>query len=149
MAILAFFSGTVAIVSSLPGNNAGVELYRAADIWDAKSALAALPADAVLAVAPDPNHPAEFWGAPVAMGYPGHIWSHGINGAAREDQLERMFRGEADWFSLARQNGVTDIYWGPNEKRRYGSFSPPWLVALRNVSSCPNVQSYDVGRYRK
>jgi len=147
IAVFAFFSGTVAVVSSLPGSNPGVELYRASELWEAKAALADLPADAVLAVASDPNHPAMYWGAKVALGYTGHLWSHGINSAARENGLDRMFRGSEDWLPLAKSAGVTHIYWGENEKRKYGAMNPPWLRLLKNVSRSQNVQVYDVRSY--
>ncbi len=144
IALIAFFSGTISVISSLPGNSYGVELYRSAEIWDARAALYSLPSDAVLAVAPEPNHPAMFWGAKVAMGYTGHLWSHGIDSAARENILERMFRGESDWLSLAKSAGATHIYWGPNEKRRYAAFNPPWLKLLNNVSGTEAVEVYDL-----
>ncbi|MGD0886055.1 MAG: hypothetical protein ABSA46_14515 [Thermodesulfovibrionales bacterium] len=145
--VVAFSSGTVSVVSSLPGNSSGVELYQMADLWEAKAALADLPEDSVLAVAPDPNHPAMFWGAKVAMGYPGHLWSHGINAAERENQLERIFRGDKDWFSLAKSIGVTHIYWGENEKRRYGAFNPSWQYRLKNVSRSQKAQLYTLLGY--
>jgi hypothetical protein len=143
---VAFFSGTISIVSSLPGNSSGVELYQTVELWDAKAALTDVPADSVLAVAPDPNHPAMFWGAKVAMGYPGHLWSHGIDATARENQLERIFRGD-EWFSLAKSIGVTHIYWGENEKRKYGMLNPPWLNRLKNVSRSQKIQVYDLLSY--
>ncbi|HSB32713.1 MAG TPA: hypothetical protein VLD55_14015 [Candidatus Sulfobium mesophilum] len=147
VAFIAFFPGTISVISSLPGNSYGVELYRSSELWDAKAALSSLPFDAVLAVAPEPNHPAMFWGARVVMGYTGHLWSHGIDSAARENQLDRMFRGDADWSSLAKSAGATHIYWGPNEKRRYAAFNPPWLNQLKNVSGSPAVQVFDLRSY--
>jgi hypothetical protein len=141
---VAFFSGAMSVVTSLPGNSPGVELYRAEELWDAKAALAGLPGDSVLAVAPEPNHPAMFWGSKVAMGYAGHLWSHGIDSRAREDQLERMFRGSDDWVSLAKGIGVTHIYWGESEKRRYGAFNPPWQYRLKNISRSQRIQIYDL-----
>ena len=142
--VIAFFPGTISVVSSLPGRNPGVELYQSPVLWDAKSALTDLPVASVLAVAPDPNHPAMFWGAGVAMTYSGHLWSHGINSAAREERLERIFRGDKEWLSLARGIGVTHIYWGENEKRKYGALSPPWQYQLKNVSRSQKVQVYDL-----
>jgi len=142
--VLAFSSGAIAVLSSLPGYSSGAELYKASEVWDAKAALAALPADSVLAAAPDPNHPAAFWGAKVAMGYPGHVWSHGINSTVREGQIESIFRGGAEWFSIAKSIGVTHIYWGENEMRRYGTFNQPWRSLLKNVSRCQRIEIYDV-----
>jgi hypothetical protein len=141
-----FFPGAVSVVSSWPGNGNGVQLYRVSETWKAKAALMNVPPDAVLAVAPVPNHPATFWGVEVAMGYPGHLWSHGIDYADREQKLARIFRGESDWRSLAHDTGINYIYWGENEKRKYGAFDQPWRHELKNVSQSPEIGVYKVGR---
>ncbi|MEJ2695679.1 MAG: hypothetical protein P8013_03435 [Candidatus Sulfobium sp.] len=141
---LVFFPGVVSVISSWPGNANGVRLYKVSETWEAEAALKDVPPDAVLATAPEPNHPAAFWGAEVAMGYPGHLWSHGIDYAEREWKLDRIFRGEADWRSLARDIGITYIYWGESEKRKYGAFEQPWRHELKNVSRTPEIGVYEV-----
>jgi hypothetical protein len=148
MACILFFPGAISVVSSLPGGNNGVRLYRLAELWEAKAALSDVPVDAVLAVAPDPNHPAEFWGARVAMGYPGHLWTHGIDYANRESQMERIFKGDRDWSELARNIGITHIYWGENEKSKYGAFNPAWHFRLKNVSRSREIQAYDLQSFQ-
>lgn len=139
-----FFSGTVSVVSSLPANTGGVELYRISDVWESKAALSGLQNDAVLAVAPDPNHPAMFWGRQVAMGYPGHLWTHGIDYTGREGELDALFKGRGDWHAIAERIGVTHIYWGDNEKRKYGTFHPSWQNEIKNVSRSQKIQVYDL-----
>jgi hypothetical protein len=143
-----FFSGALSVVSSLPGTGKGVELYRAADLWEAETALMDIPEDSVLAVVPDPNHPAMFWGAAVTMRYPGHLWSHGIDYTERERLLDDIYKGKEDWFSSAKKIGVTHIYWGEHEKGKYSSFNPPWLCQLKNVSRSPEIAVYDVQGYK-
>lgn len=138
-----FFSGAISVVSSLPGNSPGVQLYQASETWESKAALMDLPDDAVLAVAPDPNHPAMFWGAKVAMTYPGHIWSHGIDASERERKLDEVFKGGKDWLSYARNIGITHIYWGNNEEIKYGISDQPWR-RLKNVSRSEKIQVYDL-----
>ena len=149
MACLLFFPGVISVISSLPGNNNGVRLYRSAELWEAKAALSDVPVAAVLAVAPDPNHPAEFWGAKAAMGYLGHLWTHGIDYAGRESQMDRIFKGDRGWFELARKIGITHIYWGENEKRKYGALSPPRQSQLKNVSRSREIQVYDLQSFQK
>lgn len=141
---IVFFSGAISVVSSMPGNNPGVRLYQASEIWESKAALMDLPGDAVLAVVPDPNHPAMFWGTKVALDYPGHIWSHGVDSSERERQLDEVFKGGKDWLSYARNIGITHIYWGENEKRKYGIFDQPWRHQLKNVSRSEKIQVYDL-----
>jgi hypothetical protein len=141
---VAFFSGTVSLISSLPGNAPGVPLYRAEELWESKTALRHLPEDSVLAVSPDPNHPAMFWGAKVTVGYPGHLWSHGIQSSERERKLDALFKGRGDWPSLAREIMATHIYWGENEKRKYGAFNPPWRSLLKNISPSSRIEVYEL-----
>ncbi len=144
VACVVFLPGAISLVSSLPGNSGGVELYRAEDIYESKAALMDVPVNSVLATAPDPNHPAMFWGAKVAMAYTGHLWSHGIHYEGREPKLEGLFKGREDWLSIARDIGVTHIYWGDSEKRKYGSFNPPWLHQLKNISRSAKIDVYDL-----
>jgi len=142
--VVAFFPGAVSLISSLPGNNSGVELYRTEDIKESKLALSNVPKDAVLAVDPIPNHPAVFWGAKVAMSYPGHLWSHGINYSIRESKLEDLLKGRINGLNLARDIGVTHIYWGDNERKKYGVFDPPWRDRLKNVSRSAKIDVYEI-----
>jgi hypothetical protein len=142
-----FIPGAVSVVSSLTGNSEGVQLYQASELWEAKAALTGLDSDAVLAVSPDPNHPATYWGARVAMAYAGHLWSHGIDPSDRERKLEHLFRGDADWPSLAKDMGVTHIYWGENEKKKYGFIDQPWKHRFKNVSRSSKIEVYDIRAY--
>lgn len=143
-----FFSGAVSLVSSLPGNATGTQLYRAEELWESKTALRNLPENSVLAVSPDPNHPAMFWGAKVAAGYPGHLWSHGIRSSERERKLDALLKGRDDWPSLAREIKATHIYWGENEKRKYGAFNPQWRSRLKNISPSSRIEVYELQRFQ-
>lgn len=142
---LVFFPGAVSLVSSLPGNAQGTQLYRAEELWESRTALRDLPEGSVLAVSPDPNHPAMFWGAKVAVGYPGHLWSHAIRSSERERKLDALLKGREDWPSLAREIKATHIYWGEHEKRKYGAYNPPWRSLLKNVSPSSRIEVYELG----
>ncbi len=78
------------------------------------------------------------------MDYPGHIWSHGLPFAERESELDEFFRGDGNWPALARRMGVTHIYWGEDEKRKYAAFNPEWQYRLKNVSRSATVGVYEV-----
>lgn len=138
-----FLSGAVSVISSMPGKGKGVPLYLASELWDVDAALLDLPRGAVLAIAPEPGHPAMFHGANVAMGFPGHIWSHAIDGSRREKEVGRIFRGGNNWLATARSIGVTHIYWGDAEKRKYGAPAPS-LQELKNISRSPEIAVYEV-----
>lgn len=139
-----FFPGAVSLVSSLPGNTPGIPLYRAEELWESKAALRDLPKGSVLAVSPDPNHPAMFWGTVVTMAYPGHLWSHGIQFSERKGKLDALLKGRADWPFLAREIRATHIYWGEHEKKKYGVFNPPWRPRLKNISPSSRIEVYEL-----
>lgn len=141
---IVFLPGAISVMSSLPGNGRAVELYRSAELYESKAAIAALPVGAVLAIAPAPNHPVMYWGARVAVGYPGHLWSHGISYEKRLQELEEIFEARGDWLALARNMGVTHICWGEEEKSKYGAFEQPWRKELKDVSRSRNVQIYEL-----
>lgn len=142
-----FIPGSVSLISSLPGNNEGSQLYQTAELSEAKAALLDIDRDAVLVIQPGPNHPAMFWGVKVAEGYPGHMWSHGIDSSERERLIEKIFRGE-DWLVSAKKIGVTHIYWGEHEKAKYGALDPQWQNRLKNVSRSRKIQVYDIRTYQ-
>jgi len=51
---------------------------------------------AVIIHAPVHNHPVFLTGRRSLMGYPGHIWSHGLDYVQRENEIKRVYAGTAD-----------------------------------------------------
>ena len=49
------------------------------------------------------------------MGYPGHLWSHGVKFDDREQAVKTMYRGGADALRLFKQYGVDYVIVGPVE----------------------------------
>lgn len=43
-----------------------------------------------------PNHPVALTGRRSLMGYPGHVWSHGLDSGPREADIKRIYAGEPD-----------------------------------------------------
>jgi len=50
------------------------------------------------------------------LGYPGHIWSQGLDAGNREADITRIYRGGADASALMRQYGVDYLMFGPEEE---------------------------------
>jgi hypothetical protein len=115
--VLLFFSGLVQLGDGLSFRH----LYRwvsAAEWSESKALLGDLsPANTRLAVAPHVPHPAALLGFPVAVGYPGHLWSHGFDYQAAEQQLRRLFVEGREAPELA---AVTHVLIGPHEVAAYG-----------------------------
>ena len=66
--------------------------------------------------APVHNHPAFLTGRRSLMGYPGHIWTHGLEYAPREAEIKRIYAGAPDAEALLRRYGVSYVVVGPLER---------------------------------
>ncbi|MGI9066161.1 MAG: hypothetical protein ACR2HX_07145 [Pyrinomonadaceae bacterium] len=56
--------------------------------------------------APVHNHPVFLTGRKSLMGYPGHIWSHGLDYVQRESEIKKVYAGTAEAESILRKYGV-------------------------------------------
>jgi uncharacterized membrane protein len=50
------------------------------------------------------------------MGYPGHIWTHGLQFVQREGEIKRIYLGSPDAEQLIRNYGIDYVVIGPQEK---------------------------------
>jgi hypothetical protein len=81
------------------------------------------PPRALILHAPIYNDPVYLAGRRTFLGYPGHVWSHGLNYERREAELKRIYAGSADASSLIAENGIEYVVVGPSERaemKRYG-----------------------------
>jgi hypothetical protein len=65
--------------------------------------------------APVHNHPVFLTGRRSLMGYPGHVWTHGLEFAERESEIKRVYAGAPDAVSILRKYGVDYAVVGPLE----------------------------------
>jgi hypothetical protein len=137
-----FFSGAVCMLAVSGGRAQPTQLYEWRELWNTKGAIAAVPGDAVIAATPTFNHPLSFWGQAIAVGYSGHLWSHGIDYKAAEEEIGRLYQGGADWAAIAAHLHLTHIFWGPMERERFGTAPPPWRAVLTNLSPVPDYEIY-------
>ena len=49
------------------------------------------------------------------MGYPGHIWTHGLEFVQRESEIKRIYLGSPDAEQLIRNYGIQYAVVGPQE----------------------------------
>lgn len=66
--------------------------------------------------APVHNHPVFLTGRRSLLGYPGHIWTHGLEFAPREREIKRIYAGSPDAEDLLRKYGVSYVVVGPLER---------------------------------
>jgi hypothetical protein len=66
--------------------------------------------------APVHNTPVFLTGRKSLMGYPGHIWTHGLEFVQREGEIKRIYMGAADADQLLKIYGVEYAVIGPHER---------------------------------
>ncbi|MDX6306028.1 MAG: hypothetical protein QOI77_2997 [Blastocatellia bacterium] len=73
------------------------------------------PPRATILHAPVHNTPVFLTGRRSLMGYPGHIWTHGINFGPREADIKKIYSGSPDAASLLSKYGVDYVVIDPQE----------------------------------
>ncbi len=71
---------------------------------------------ALMIHAPTYNHPVFLTGRKSLMGYPGHIWTHGLDYTARESEIRRVYAGAPDAGAILRKYGVAYAVVSPLER---------------------------------
>ena len=66
--------------------------------------------------APVHNTPVFLTGRRSLMGYPGHIWTHGLQFVQREGEIKRIYLGSPDAEQLIRNYAIDYVVIGPQEK---------------------------------
>jgi len=74
------------------------------------------PPRATILHAPIHNTPIFLTGRRSVMGYPGHIWTHGIDSGAREAEIRRIYAGAPDAVNLLAKYGVDYVVVDPQER---------------------------------
>jgi hypothetical protein len=75
----------------------------------------ATPPRALVLHVPTYRSPVFLAGRRSLLGYPGHIWSQGLDAGTREADIARMYRGDAEAPALIRSYGVDYVMYGPEE----------------------------------
>jgi len=71
---------------------------------------------ALIIHAPVHNTPVFLTGRRSLMGYPGHIWTHGLEFVQRESEIKRIYLGMPDADQLIKNYGIDYAVVGPHER---------------------------------
>ena len=71
---------------------------------------------AIVIHAPVHNHPVFLTGRRSLMGYPGHVWTHGLEFAERESEIKRVYAGAPDAAEILGKYGVAFVVVSPLER---------------------------------
>ena len=73
------------------------------------------PPSATILHAPIHNTPVYLTGRKSIMGYPGHIWTHGLEYGPREQEIKQIYAGSSNAVALLTKYGVDYVVIGPHE----------------------------------
>lgn len=96
------------------------------------------PPSATVLHAPIHNTPVFLTGRRSVMGYPGHIWTHGIDSGPREAEIKKIYAGAPDALALLAKYRVDYVVVDPQERS---------VLAVNDAffARCPEVLT--VGEY--
>lgn len=109
----------------------------------AETVLQKVSANAVFLSEQSPTHVLAYFGRLRVMGYAGHLWSHDISYSATEAGLEQFMRGADDWIEIAKRLKMTHVYWGPEERARWGSERRSWQDRLALIAKSGDHEVYE------
>lgn len=119
IAIILFVCVTLAgalDVASITLKKDDYDVFDSAGIAFAELVKEKTPPRALIIHAPVHNTPVFLTGRRSLMGYPGHIWTHGLEFVQREGEIKRMYLGSPDAEQLMRNYGVDYAVVGPLER---------------------------------
>ncbi|HKU74538.1 MAG TPA: hypothetical protein VJR02_11500 [Pyrinomonadaceae bacterium] len=91
--------------------------------------------------APVHNTPVFLTGRRSLMGYPGHIWTHGLQFVQRESEIRRIYLGMPDAEQLIRKYGIEYLVVGPQE-RVVTPMNPVFLTRFQKVGEVGEYTLY-------
>jgi hypothetical protein len=102
------------------------------------------PPRAMILHAPIHNTPIFLTGRRSLMGYPGHIWTHGLAYGEREYEIKRIYAGAPDAPALLAKYGVDYVAIGPTEHAALKEINEAFFDRYRKVIESGGYRLYKV-----
>jgi len=103
-----------------------------------------IPPRAMILHAPIHNTPIFLTGRRSLMGYPGHIWTHGIDSGPREADIKRIYAGSPNAPALLAKYGVDYVVVDPQE-RSVMPVNDAFFSRYHEVTTVGEYHLYKVG----
>jgi hypothetical protein len=100
---------------------------------------------ALIIHAPVHNHPVFLTGRRSLMGYPGHIWTHGLDFVEREGEIKRFYAGFSDPVELQHKYGITHAVVGPLE-RNVANVNDQFFSGFPSVGETGEYRLYKIAK---
>jgi len=131
------FSGAVSVAGAAVWRGPRLEVLNVSEYEAVCRELGSIGIEERVATAPTFNHPVALCGHPLVAGYPGHLWSHGLDAARVQKGLDGLLLGVPEWRGEARALDARWLFWGPREQAAYAASRRPWEAAGPPVASGP------------
>jgi hypothetical protein len=141
-----FWSGFVSTLGGIDQTHQGYEIATRSELTDVAQAVRRIPVSERFVGYPTYNHPLLLCGRKMALGYPGHLSSHGLAYQEPELQVASLMNGDPDWRQCAADLHARYLFWGRPEREceDYRLSSEPWKDECRLVASGPWGDIYDL-----
>lgn len=115
--VVVTLAGALDVAGIVLRSEAKYEIFSAEGVAFAELVKEKTPPGALIIHAPVHNTPVFLTGRRSLMGYPGHIWTHGLQFMQREGEIKRMYLGTPDAQQLMRNYNVDYAVVGPLERQ--------------------------------
>lgn len=141
-----FFSGFVSTLGGIDASHRGHEIASREELDNVAAAVRAIPVAERFVGAPTYNHPLLLCGRKMALGYTGHVASHGLAWQQPSVNVDALLMGAENWRDLAAQLHCRYLFWGRCEQAAYPESTEPWkesatLVALGDWGEIYDLQT--------
>lgn len=100
---------------------------------------------ALIVHAPVHNHPVFLTGRRSLMGYPGHIWTHGLEYLQREGEIKRLYAGSPDAVQLLGKYDIKYAVVGPHE-RNVANVNDQFFSRFTKVGEAGGYRLYKIAQ---
>ncbi len=142
--LLTFSGGLDVLRAASPAENVG--LYSQADLNAAEAIRNVTPPRARVLHAPIHNSVIALTGRQSLMGYPGHLWTHGIDYGTRETEVQMIYKGGAIAMELMSKHKIDYVVIGPVERANLKPDENFFATNYAKVVDQPEYRVYQIKR---
>ncbi len=143
MLISLTFAGALDVGRALsPAENSG--LFSKADLDAAEQIRELTPPRARILHAPIHNSVVALTGRQSLMGYPGHLWTHGIDYGARETEVQTIYHGGPTAVELLNKHAIDYVVVGPVERNQLNADENFFATSYQKIVDQPEYRVYQI-----
>lgn len=131
-------------VGSIALRSTKYEIFSAEGVAFAELVKQKTPPRSLIIHAPVHNTPVFLTGRRSLMGYPGHIWTHGLNFVERESEIKRIYFGSQDAVQLLKFYNVDYAVVGPQERLVMQAINDRFFSQFEKVGQVGEYSLYKI-----